>query len=463
MPSLPDIVWVTLDSVRADHTSMDGYRRDTTPNLQRIAKQANGTYFSHCFASGNGTPVSSASILTGTQPSRHGIGSGNEVIPDALPTVPEQLQKVGYRTACISRNSYVSAGTGLNRGFKRFKWISSSSLLREVPKWTLFKWGLNIRRHSAGFTTDPAKHATPFLMNDIAKGWLSELASEGDPFYCYLHYNEPHRPYHPPLPYLDTYTDEIAADSKEAVEIAMRVHENADDIMSNGCDLSERELEAMKAMYDAEIRYTDECIGRLFDHIQSFNRNVIFVVTADHGELFCDHGLLAHRLVVTDPVTHVPLVVHGLNDIADSADDVVQHIDISNTLVALAGGSTETFQGVDLRTQTREGAISQRGPEDFELYLKRNPEFNTDRYHSGFLTSYRTLTHRFQTSEDRDELFAPPDEETDVSDEYPEIATDLQQKVSQWLDTNGGRVSTEQESRLTEDMRAQLRDLGYVE
>jgi uncharacterized sulfatase len=300
-------------------------------------------------------------------------------------------------------------------------------------------------------------------MNDIAKRWLSELASEDDPFYCYLHYNEPHRPYYPPLPYLDIYTDGIAADSKEAVEIAMRVHENADDIMSNGCDLSERELEAMEAMYDAEIRYTDECIGRLFDHIQSLNRNVVFVVTADHGELFCDHGLLAHRLVVTDPVTHVPLVVHGLDDIADSADDVVQHIDISNTLVALAGGSTETFQGVDIRTQTREGAISQRGPEDFELYLRRNPEFNTDRYHSGFLTSYRTLTHRFQTSEDRDELFVPPDEETDVSDEYPEIATDLQQKVSQWLDTNGGRVSTEQESRLTEDMRAQLRDLGYVE
>jgi len=463
MASLPDIVWVTLDSVRADHTSMSGYRRETTPNLQRIAETVDGAHFSHCFASGNGTPVSSASILTGTQPSRHGIGSGNEVIPDALPTVPEQLQKVGYRTACISRNSYVSSGTGLDRGFERFKWISSSSFLSEVPKRTLVKWGLNIRRHSAGFTTDPAKHATPFLMNDIAKRWLSEYAGDEAPFFCYLHYNEPHRPYYPPLPYLDTYTDEIDAGPEQAAEIAMRVHENADEIMANGCDLSDRELEALKAMYDAEIRYTDECIGRLFDYVQSLDRDVVFVVTADHGELFCDHGLLAHRVVVTDPVTHVPLVVHGLDEISDSADDIVQHVDLATTLVAQAGGTTDTFQGIDIRSETRQGAISQRGPENFEVYLKRNPEFDTDRYHSGLLTSYRTPEYRFQTSEDRTELFVPPDEEIDVSDEYPDVAADLQETVDQWLETEGSRIDAEKDSRLTDDMRDQLRDLGYVE
>jgi uncharacterized sulfatase len=463
MASLPDIIWVTLDSVRADHTSMDGYRRDTTPNLQRIAKMDGGAYFPHCFASGNGTPVSSASILSGVQPSRHGIGSGNKVIPDELPTVPELLQGAGYRTACISRNSYVSSGTGLDRGFERFKWISSSSFLNEVPMRTLVKWGVNIRRHSAGLTTDPAKHATPFLMNDIAKRWLSEFASDEDPFFCYLHYNEPHRPYYPPLPYLDTYTDEINAGPKEAAEIAMRVHENTDQIMADGCDLSERELEAIEAMYDAEIRYTDECISRLFDYVQSLDRDIVFVVTADHGELFCDHGLLAHRVVVTDSVTHVPLVVHGLDEISDSTDAIVQHVDLATTLVARAGGSTETFQGVDLRSENREGAISQRGPEDFELYLDLNPDFDTDRYHGGLLTSYRTLEYRFQTSEDRNELFVPPDEETDVSDEYPDAAAELQQTVDRWLETEGSQINAEEGSRLTEDMRAQLRELGYVE
>jgi arylsulfatase A-like enzyme len=460
----PDVVWVTLDSVRADHVSMSGYRRDTTPNLQRIVDEAGGTYFPHCYASGNGTPVSSASILTGTQPSKHGIGSGNEVVPEALPTVPELLGESGYRTACVSRNSYVSSGTGLDRGFDRFKWISSSSFLSAVPNRTLLKWGLNIRRHSAGFTTDAAKHATPFLMNDIAKRWLSEFAEEDRPSFTYLHYNEPHRPYYPPLPYMDEYTDEIDATAAEAAEIAMRVHHEADDIMADGCtDLTQREIDALHAMYDAEIRYTDECIGRLFDHVQSLDRDVVFVVTADHGELFGEHGMLAHRVVLTDPVTHVPLVVHGLEDIQESTEEVVQHVDIMATLVELASGETETIHGVDLLEESREGAISQRGPEDFQIYLDRNPDFDTSRYHGPLLTSYRTLDYRFQHSDDRTELFEPPDEETDVSDEHPELAAEFERTITEWLETEGQRVEGGEESNLTDDMRAQLRDLGYVE
>lgn len=463
MSCTPDIVWVTLDSVRADHVSMAGYRRDTTPNLQRIVEATDGTYFFKCFASGNSTPVSSASILTGTQPSRHGIGNWNDVVPEQLRTVPELLGERGYRTACVSRNSYLSSGTGLDRGFDRFKLINSSTLVNEVPKRTLLKWALNIRRHSAGLTTDTAKHATPFLINDIAKRWLREFADEEQPFYCYLHYNEPHRPYYPPLPYLEEYTSEIEATTEEAVEIAMRIHRNAVDIMSNGCDLTERELEAAKAMYDAEIRYTDECVGQLFDYVQNLERNVVFVVTADHGELFCEHGLLAHRLVVTDPTTHVPLVIHGFDAIADAAEDIVQHVDVSATLVAQAGGPTDTFHGIDMRKESRDGAISQRGPVTFESYLEHNPDFDTDRYHAEMLTSYRTEDYRFQVSDDHTELFALPDEETDVTDADPDRTAELEAKVRKWLETEGQRIEASGESQMTEDMRRQLRDLGYME
>lgn len=265
--------------------------------------------------------------------------------------MPELLGDQGYRTTCISRNSYLSSGTGLDPGFDRFAWISSSSLLDAVPKTTLLKWALNIRRHSAGFTLNGAKHATPFLMNDMAKRWLDDLAADNDPFYCYLHYNEPHQPYYPPLPYLDAYTDEIDAAPAEATDIVMRVHRDSARIIAEGCDLSERELDALKALYDAEIPYTDECIGRLFEYVQSLDRDVVFVVTADHGELFCEHGMLAHRLVVTDPVTHVPLLVHAPDetnfDLSERREDVVQHIDLSTTIVERAGGETRIFQGVD--------------------------------------------------------------------------------------------------------------------
>lgn len=463
MTTSPDIVWVTLDSVRADHTSMGEYERDTTPNLQRIADSSGGQYFSNCFASGNGTPISSASILTGTQPSRHGIGGPNEVVPNQLPTVPQLLGEAGYRIACLSRNSYVSSGTGLDRGFDRFKWISSSSFLQEVPYKTIAKWALNIRRHSAGFTTNTAKHATPFLINDIAKDWLNEFDAQDKPFFCYLHYNEPHRPYYPPLPYLDEYTDDIDMTTEEATDIAMHVHRNAVEIMANGCELGEKEIAALHAMYDAEIRYTDECVGRLYDHIQELDREVVFVVTADHGELFCEHGLLAHRLVVTDPVTHVPLVVDGLDGVAGAADDIVQHLDISTTLVAQVGGKTRTMQGIDLRTETRDGAISQRGPTEFDSYLNYNPSFDTSQFPSGWLTSYRTRDFRFEYSEDHSALFKPPDEETDVSGNYPDLVAEFEATVTDWLETEGQTVEGGEESNLTDEMRDQLRNLGYME
>jgi uncharacterized sulfatase len=381
--------------------------------------------------------------------------------------VDVRLGDRGYRTACLSRNSYVSSGTGLDRGFDRFAWISSSSLLSAVPKTTLLKWALNIRRHSAGFTLDPAKHATPFLLNDMATRWLDEFAAGDDPFFLYCHYNEPHRPYYPPLPYLETYTDEIDATAEEAVDIAMRVHRDAVRIMAEGCDLSDRELDAMRAMYDAEIRYTDEMVGRLFEHVQSLSRDVVFVVTADHGELFCEHGLLAHRLVLTDPVTHVPLVVHapegtGL-DLSARREDVVQHVDLSTTIVDRAGGSTETCQGVDLRETAREGATSQRPPTDFDQYLEHNADFDVSRFHAGWLTSYRTHDHRFQHGDGRTELFVPPDEETDVSDAHPDVAADLEARVVEWLETEGQTVTGGEESGLTDEMRRQLRDLGYLE
>lgn len=462
-PSKPNIVWITIDSVRADHTSMDGYHRDTTPNLRAIADSPRGQHFEHCFATGIGTPHSTASILTGTYPSRHGLKFDNDVIPERLATVPELLKERGYHTAGISRNSYLSAGTGLDRGFERFEWLAASTVLSAVDPWTLLKYLRNIRRHSAGLTVNTAKHATPFLVNELAKRWLEDLRDE-EPFFFYLHYNEPHRPYYPPLPYMDRYADEVDVSARQAANISMDIHENLFEIVADEYILSAEETAALVAMYDAEIAYTDAQIGRLVDHIRSLELdNTVVVVTADHGELLGERGLLSHRFVLDDAVTNVPLVVHGFDGISHQQDELVQHVDLMRTLLDDAGAATDQFQGIDLRTETREYAIMQRKARDFSAYLERNPAFDASRFHGPLLTGLRTHDFRYEKSEERAELFELPDEETDVSDRYPGVVEHLDAELTEWLETEGSPIDSGGESALTESMRRQLRDLGYRE
>lgn len=441
---------------------MAGYKRDTTPNLQRIADDANGQSFSKCFSAGIATPYSSGSILTGTYPLQHGLKVTNEVIPNQLTTAPELFREEGYRTAGLSRNSYLSSGTGLDRGFDRFSWLSSSTIRDVVDVKTLLKYAINIRSHSAGFTTNTAKHATPYLMNELAKEWLDDLRNE-QPFFYYLHYNEPHRPYYPPLSYLERYTDDISMSAKEAAETAMHVHEDLYEIVANGYTLTDEEEAAMVAMYDAEIAYTDEMIGQLFDHIQSMDLDdTVVIVSADHGELLGEHSLLAHQVVLEDSLIHVPMVVHGFDEIAHQGDELVQHHDVMETLIAEASADASQYQGVDLRDETREYAIAQRGPEKFEKYLTHNPDFDTSRFHKAALTAFRDHEFKYQQSDEGGELFALPDETTDVSDNYPEVVDRMQDELESWLDTHGQSIESRAESELTESMQKQLRDLGYL-
>ena len=191
----PNIVWITLDSVRSDHTTVDGYKRDTTPNMYEIGVE--GYNFSHCIAHSKSTLPSSAAILTCTAPSHNTVGMSGKMLPSTIPTVATRFSQAGYQTACLSRNSYVSSATGLDRGFDRFQWIASETL-SELSYVTLIKYLVNIQSHSAGITRDTAKHSSAYLMNETAKRWVKKF-DRNQPFFFYLHYNEPHRPYYPPL------------------------------------------------------------------------------------------------------------------------------------------------------------------------------------------------------------------------------------------------------------------------
>jgi len=165
-------------------------------------------------------------------------------------------------------------------------------------------------------------------------------------------------------------------------------------------------------MYDAEIAYTDEMIGRLFDYVQSLNlEDTVFVVTSDHGELFGEQNMLAHKLVLDDAVLRVPLVVHGL-DLEGVKDNLVQHSDVMKTIMSDSGIETDKIQGFNIRDEKRDFTVSQRGAADFTFVTKHDPDFDTSRYHTSPLTVMRTHQFKYLKSETRRNCLSYPTKKT---------------------------------------------------
>lgn len=455
----PNIVWLTLDSVRADHTSMHGYERDTTPRMDALASRSDAAAFTECISHGMSTRTSTASILTGTTPSHHQTWSHTSVtdvyeLPDELATAPELLAEVGYNTVGVSRNPHFSPATNLDRGFDEFDFVYPKTLPQTVGPWGMLKFALNIRRHSAGFTRDLTRHSTAYLISYVVNRHLSRLAEREEPFFLYAHYNEPHTAYHPPLPYLDTYTDATEMTPKEAADFATERHHRQDVRANERVDYSDDEWAALEAMYDAEIRYTDEVVGSVLDHLATLDTETVVVVTGDHGDLFGEYGLTGHVHCLHDGLINVPLVVAGVDEsIRDRAGELVQHGDLMQTLLAQAGAETDQFQGVDLRDASREFAVAQRSPQ--------KPSEAPAGIHAPMLTALRTTDHKYQRSVDGEELFELSDEETDIVDEDPELRALLAGQLDDFLDTYGTPITDAQGDGLDSDIKRQLEDLGY--
>ncbi|RLM95220.1 sulfatase [Haloarcula sp. Atlit-7R] len=462
----PNIIWITLDSIRYDRTTLDGHTRATTPNMERIANQPGGVSFSSCIAAANWSLPSAASILTGTFPEHHRTGYGTNKLPEGVSTVAERLQEAGYQTVGVSANHYFSESTDLSRGFETFKHINPSDLFREVGPLTLLRFLGNVRSHSGGLSTEKTKHRPDFFVNEIVKKQVSSRAGTDDPFFISAHYHGAHLPYYPPPAWQDQFASDLVESPRAASE---RAFEHTADLhrgIANVSEFGEADWSALNVMYDTLVAYSDSLIGELFDHLKTLDfENTVFVVTADHGDLLGECGLLGHKFVLHDGLVHVPAVVHGLDSVADKQDELVQHVDIVRTLVECAGGDTTGFDGIDLRNERRTAALSQRAADiqgPLSAIQEHDPSFDTEYFHDAALSSLRTHEFKYQQSSEGDVLFELPDEQSDVSMSYPdrrdELKADLQRRLSE-IDSQ--KVDGEA-AGFSDDIRDQLSDLGYL-
>lgn len=408
----PNIVVVVLDTVRADRLSLYGYERDTTPRLKELARES--SVYTNAWSPAGWTAPAHASLFTGLRPERHGLlrGTRNYLLAET-PSLPDFLQKAGYRTGCFTNNNSISPAFGLTRGFEHVEPLYLE-LEREYP------WAPETHRR--------------------ALEWVAEQRAAGKPFFLFINDMEAHFPYTPPARTLERFV------SPEEAKAALQWAQGIDtvNLVAHSTDLKEFDATALKRLgdlYDAEIRALDRAVGDLVDELRRTGalENTLLVVTADHGENLGDHGLMDHMFSIHKTIRHVPLLVRWPEKFAAGArvEHVVRLEDVFPTILEAAGVAAPP----DLDGASLMGDVSGRiaravldPPRDYMSYFMRTTgaTFNVEPFLAGIRGVFDGRHHYLSYTDGRERLYdvtADPKEERDLAGVEPAVVEHLRELV----------------------------------
>ncbi|RMH01516.1 MAG: hypothetical protein D6702_11435 [Planctomycetota bacterium] len=311
----PNVLFILVDTWRADHTSFLGYERETWPETAKVAEE--GVIFERAVAQAPWTRPSVATCFTSLVPSKHGslsympVDSGRKWVPLPLrhTTLTETLAAAGYETLAISNNFNIQPLFGFGQGCRDYR---------------LYHWSVD-----AGD------------MAEEMQDWLDSY-DEDRPFFCYLHVTDPHYPYEPPAGFAGTW-DKSGIDFNIGPDT---VH----DFHAGNIDITPEQMQHLRDAYDEELLYTDSAIGPFIRHVRDKFPNTIIVLVGDHGDEFMDHGAIGHGHILFDELTHVPLVIWAPGVEGRRVASQVRLMDIVPTVADFAGLERPAVDmGVSLR------------------------------------------------------------------------------------------------------------------
>lgn len=338
MPQHPNLVLILIDTLRADHVGAYGYARDTTPTLDALA--AEGLRFDRAISQSSWTLPSMMSLFTGRHPPELPRGDPDLrrvfALHEAETTLAEHLRAGGYRTISVATNPH------------------------NVDEIFSLMQGFDTKRYEA---SAPADWVVDRAIESLDAVWSADREA---PFFLFLHLMDVHEPYSPDPPYDTLFTSDDA--SRHRVPQGV---ESPADLADEAVAEHQRNTQAL---YDGALRFADAEIGRLLTHLQSAGVRdaTVIAVASDHGEAFWDSVALerAHRLysqgqpgrygvghghTVFRELIQVPLILHGPGVPQGVRAEPVRNLDLTPTLLALAGldpGSSRG-DGIDLLSAER--------------------------------------------------------------------------------------------------------------
>ena len=386
----PDVLLVTIDTLRADALGAYGATDTLTPNIDHLAEK--GVVYEAATTPMPLTQPAHASILTGLYPDQHGVLTNHQVLPDTVVTLAEMLRGVGYQTAGFTGVRFLNRQAGLAQGFDTF----NGPVKKRAPR---------------------AKEVI-----DRATAWL-RCADPEAPILLWVHVYDPHQPYNPPRNHrrdLDPKMEERFPDIRWKV-LNRVAQENDSDVPA---DVYRLALD----YYRFEVEYTDYWVGRLlknFNRMRASRRSLV-VLTSDHGECFENGFYFEHADCLNEEALQVPLIVRypGWTGAGVRVGRRVSNLDIAPTVLhQLSMPLPEDFAGLPLQrdlAQDRERFVLIRPPKPrhpdrapFRLSIIRTVAGNPVSPRTDPLT--RGVVDRrwkFLRTPDAERLFRLPDERT---------------------------------------------------
>lgn len=476
------LVLVTVDCLRADHVGFLGYSRPVTSNLDSLAESS--IVFSNAIVAGVPTYFSFPAILA----SRYPLSLGRDIlgiVPNE-PTIATVLQRAGCRTAAfLAGNPYLSPRFGYHAGFDIFHdFLGSPSPTQSAPisaeKKSLSDFNHLIQRaaHRTGLTADAydelyfwycqwrsARENLPMealrgypaadVLVDRACSWVNGLGDQR--FFLWLHLMDPHYPYYPPQQTLSTLgVSHITARRARFLNSFW----NRRDI---GPERLRRYREEIVSLYDAGVFWVDKQISRLVAFLRESRRwdETVFVLTADHGEEFLEHGGRYHSPVtLSEELIHVPLLVRA-PEVSNmrTVQCPFSLIDLAPTLLeAVRAEVPGTFQGRSYWEQISTGKHLQSGPVIVESVGTGGNPLNQDERMRPCQMTVRDHTHKLviNFSERADRLYNLRNDPGEQSPLPPRIAAGERFRLLQSVQAHLYRTRHNRNADLT--LRARLRE-----
>ncbi len=417
-----NIVLISIDTLRADHLGCYGYNRETSPTLDKLASE--GVLFEDASAASSWTMPSHGSLLTGLYPSRSGLVTKNSVLPPNVKTLAQLVSERGLTTAAIVNAFYVSKKFGFDIGFDEFSFVPDGHLLQGVAPVVIEK----------------------------TKDWLQ--GGRKEQFFLFLHFFDVHTSYNPRPRFAKEFVKPYdgIADGTSAQLLAFR---------DGKFSLNNKDVKHLIDLYDAGIRQFDDQLNVLFSLFQQQNlmEKTIFIITADHGEEFFDHGGVLHGRTLYQELIHVPLIIRGPKiPRAKRIKDAVSLIDVTPTVLSLLGTkSFPGFEGYDLCSLWQRS--SAKPPERFIF-----AEADCDNIKANIKRSVRSQRYKlhYDLLSQQCELYDlanDPQEHINIATEHPNMVKLLLRELKNFMAKSKNNYK---KVPLSPEELQRLKSLGYL-
>ena len=445
-----NLVLIVVDTLRADHMSLHGYERPTTPKLDAFASER-GVVFDNARSSASWTKASVASIFTGLDPRQHRVQKHMDSLHSSFRTLAQSFGEAGWQTHGIQSNLYLLSGFGFDKGF-----IDYEDSLTPIGG----GGGGTIAKHNT---------STGEVVNERALEWLDERDAT-NPFFLYVHHYEPHHEY---LAEEASFLPPLTAGPDAARRAALADAEMG--TLFAGVDqLTAADIDYLAARYDSEILLQDRLLGELLDGLEQRGllENSVVVITSDHGEEFLEHGGVSHRNdMLFDELLKVPLVLVLPGTRAARRATPVGLGDLGCTLLELCGVKDLSFPGHSFAAGVRAGANSARDVVSHGMFPKDSLGSLEDTELASLVRGEWKLIHDLLGGPSMlFNLESDPGEQNDLAAVEPDRVRELEQGLLDYLDSRGGvggelppesdAVIRRREDLIEENL-AELNALGY--